>query len=171
MVKTSSKRSESKKTASKSPASKPTFGHGGARKGAGRKPNGEVAGVSHLARPSVPRDSLVHVVLKFHDDVASLRSKKMFAILTHSLESGADLHGSRIVQYSIGRSELHLLVEASSNKSLSKTMQGFSIRVARGVNRSMVKKGRVFADRFHSKVLATPAEVREARSEISTKVP
>jgi hypothetical protein len=36
------------------------------------------------------------------------------------------------------------------------------IRIARGLNRVMKRSGRVFADRYHSRILRTPSEVRNA---------
>jgi hypothetical protein len=36
------------------------------------------------------------------------------------------------------------------------------IRMARGLNRLMQRRGRVFADRFHAHLLRTPNEVRRA---------
>ena len=41
-------------------------------------------------------------------------------------------------------------------------MKGLSVRFAKGLNRMMGRSGRVIADRFHSRVLATPSEVRRA---------
>ena len=37
-----------------------------------------------------------------------------------------------------------------------------AIRMAKGLNRVMGRKGTVFADRYHSRSLRTPAEVRRA---------
>jgi putative transposase len=139
------------------------FGHGGKRRGAGRKPNGNKAGVSHLARPVIRRTAPVHVTMKMDRRVANLRCKKMFAVIRRALHAGAKAHGGRIVQFSVQGDHIHLLVEASSNMALSKCMQGFSVRVAVGLNRCMSTKGKVFADRFHSHLLRTPTEVRNAR--------
>lgn len=41
-------------------------------------------------------------------------------------------------------------------------MQGLSIRMAKAINGLMGTKGRVFADRFHARVLETAREVRNA---------
>ncbi len=41
-------------------------------------------------------------------------------------------------------------------------MQALAIRIAKGLNRALGRKGRVFADRFHSRPLKTPLEVRRA---------
>jgi hypothetical protein len=57
---------------------------------------------------------------------------------------------------------LHLLVEASDRRALSRGMQGLSIRVARATNGELGRKGRVFADRYHARALTTPRAVRFA---------
>jgi hypothetical protein len=42
-------------------------------------------------------------------------------------------------------------------------MQGLAIRIARAINRAISRKrGKVFSDRYHEHVLATPSEVRAA---------
>src|SRR5690242_433275 len=57
---------------------------------------------------------------------------------------------------------IHLLVEAPDRDALAQAMKGLSVRFAKGFNRMMGRSGQVFADRFHSRVLATPSEVRRA---------
>ena len=41
-------------------------------------------------------------------------------------------------------------------------MQGLAIRIAKGLNRLMQRRGTVFADHYHAHILRTPAEVRGA---------
>jgi hypothetical protein len=41
-------------------------------------------------------------------------------------------------------------------------MKGLAVRLARGLNRLMGRRGTVFADHYHSHVLRTPDEVRTA---------
>jgi hypothetical protein len=41
-------------------------------------------------------------------------------------------------------------------------MQGLGIRLARGLNTLMKRRGRVVADRYHARLLATPLELRRA---------
>jgi putative transposase len=41
-------------------------------------------------------------------------------------------------------------------------MKAFSIRLAKGMNRLMRRRGPVLEDRCHAHVLRTPAEVRRA---------
>ena len=41
-------------------------------------------------------------------------------------------------------------------------MQGLAVRIARAINRLLGRKGAAFKDRFHSRVLNTPRQVRHA---------
>jgi len=59
---------------------------------------------------------------------------------------------------------MHLIVEADSARALGRGMQGFTIRVAKGLNGLVGRKGAVFTERYHSHVLKTPSEVRRARA-------
>ena len=72
--------------------------------------------------------------------------------------------GFRIIDWSIQGNHLHLIVEADSNAQLSRGMQGFCIRVAKGLNRLAGRKGTVFTERYYVRLLKTPAEVRNARA-------
>src|SRR5207247_1292169 len=73
-----------------------------------------------------------------------------------------DEHGLRIVHFAIQSNHVHLLVEARDARSLSRGMQGLLVRIARNSNRAWKRKGSVFADRYHSRALRTPREVRNA---------
>src|SRR5262249_10884764 len=44
----------------------------------------------------------------------------------------------------------------------SRGMQGLTIRLARAINRALGRTGKVFADRYHARILKTPTEVRNA---------
>jgi REP-associated tyrosine transposase len=46
--------------------------------------------------------------------------------------------------------------------ALSRGMQGFTIRTARAINRVILRKGSVWADRYHARPLASPRQVRNA---------
>ncbi|HEY2746400.1 MAG TPA: hypothetical protein VGL86_17330 [Polyangia bacterium] len=43
-------------------------------------------------------------------------------------------------------------------------MNGLGVRIARGLNRVMRRRGRVLDDRYHGRILRTPTEVRRARN-------
>ncbi len=137
-------------------------GHGGRRPGAGRKPKGERAGVSHHGRPKVSRSSPVHVTLRVLPHVWNLRSQRSLRVIETSLEGAKTWKTFRVVHFSSLGDHLHLVVEADDQRALSSGMQGLGIRLAKGLNRMMGRKGKVFADRFHAHVLSTPAETRHA---------
>jgi putative transposase len=134
---------------------------GGRRPGAGRKPKGDKAGVSHVARPSFGRLP-IHVTMRFGARVGDLRSKRAQAIVQEALSLGAERCGARIVQIAIAQHQVELIVEAPTGDALSRAIQGFSIRVAKGLNRMLGVHGRVFTDRFEARALRTPADVRRA---------
>ena len=50
------------------------FNWGGKRRGAGRKPKGERAGVSHAKRPEINPRHPLHVTLKLEAGISTLRS-------------------------------------------------------------------------------------------------
>ena len=137
-------------------------GRGGKRKGAGRKPKHGRAGVSHAKRPVLKRRFPVHVTLRMCPTVYNLRSKRCFTALSQAFWAGSNRFGFRLIRYSVQGNHVHLIAEAESNESLSKGMQGLTIRMARALNRVMNRKGRVFADRFHLHILKTINEVRNA---------
>ena len=135
---------------------------GGKRPGAGRKPKGKVAGVSHLRRPQFARLLPAHVTLRMAPHVYNLRSRRSFTIIGRALGKAADRFGVRIVQFSVQGHHVHLVVEAAASDALSRAMQGFAIRLAKGLNGMMRRRGRVLSDRYHAHVLRTPSEVLRA---------
>jgi hypothetical protein len=54
------------------------------------------------------------------------------------------------------------VLESDTTTMLARGVQGLAIRVAKAVNRILKRKGRVFGDRYHSRLLKTPREVRNA---------
>jgi REP element-mobilizing transposase RayT len=138
----------------------PTWG--GKRAGAGRKPGGARAGVAHRSRGAWTRPMPLHVTLRMAPHVYNLRSRRSFRVIAAALRGGADRFDVRIVQFSVQGNHIHLVVEAPDRRALARAIQGLSIRIAKGLNRMMVRKGRVMDDRYHARVLRTPTEVRRA---------
>jgi hypothetical protein len=146
-----------------------TFGfvrHGGARRGAGRKPKGKRAGVSHAKRPALASRFPVHVTMKLAKGLPGLRRPAIYRVLCEAFDKSRERAGRleggvfRLVHYSVQSDHLHLVCEAKDRLSLSRGLQGLSIRVAKALNRAWQRKGRVFADRYHLRILRTPREVR-----------
>lgn len=137
---------------------------GGKRKNAGRKrlDGATKPGVSHLERERFARTFPVHVTMRTARHVFNLRSDRSFSVIGRALAKAADRFGVRIVRYSVQGNHVHLIVEAATDAALSRAMQGFSIRVAKGMNKMMRRRGRVLGDRYHAHVLRTPTETRRA---------
>ncbi len=146
-------------------------GWGGAREGAGRpRKDGQAGpGVPHLRRPPLDARKPVHVTLKVRREVWSLRRGRSVRALKRAFAGLKGAHAQsgparlRVVHFSILSNHLHLIVEAGNRVALSRGLQSLEIRMARALNRSMERTGRVFADRFHAHILGTPTEVGRAR--------
>jgi REP element-mobilizing transposase RayT len=130
------------------------------RKKRGRKKTGR-AGVKHAVRPFVKRCPL-HVTLRMDRAVWNLRAGRCFRVLERAFYAGCSRFGGRVCHFSVQHDHVHLIVEAEDRMALARAMQGLEIRMAKGLNRVMQRKGRVFADRYHAKVLKTPTQVRAA---------
>ena len=137
-------------------------GRGGARPGAGRKPAGARAGVSHRARSLLASRFPVHVTIRVRDGLPTLRNRRVYAALRSAFAAGCERFGFRLAQYSVQRDHIHMIVEAKDRRALTRGMQGLLIRVAKGLNRLWERSGSVFSDRYHDKALRTPKEVRSA---------
>lgn len=135
---------------------------GGRRRGAGRPPRNAVAGVSHARRAGLSRHHAAHVTLCVRRGLPSLRQASLFVVVRAALAAGSERFGFRLVHFSVQSNHLHLLAEAADRRALSRGVQGLSVRLARGINRQLCCHGRVFADRYHARILKTPRAVRMA---------
>ena len=135
---------------------------GGKRRGAGRKPKGERAGVSHLRRPKLCERFPVHVTVRLREGLPSLRSKEAHLVLKRAFGAASGRFGFRLVHFSVQTEHLHFVAESSDERALSRGMLGLSVRVARALNALWRRHGQVFADRYHARILRTPREVRNA---------
>ena len=141
---------------------------GGSRAGAGRKPKGEKPGVSHASRAQLAARFPAHVTLKLLRGLPRLRSKNEYAALRAAFVAGctgcarATSGSFRLCHYAVLNDHLHLLVEAQDRLALARGVQGLAIRIAKALNRLWQRRGTVFADRYHDRILKTPREVRNA---------
>jgi REP element-mobilizing transposase RayT len=136
---------------------------GGARKGAGRKPRGESAGVAHRSRDELERCLPIHVTLTMAPSVYNLRSRRSFRVIEKALWVGADRFGVRVVEFSVQGEHIHLMAETDDRLALGRAIKGLSVRLAKGLNAMMGRKGPVVGDRYHARVLRTPTETRRVR--------
>jgi REP element-mobilizing transposase RayT len=117
---------------------------GGKRRGAGRKPKGEVALVSHAKRAQHASRFPLHVTLKLEQGLPSLRQTPPFRIVKRALAVATDRFGCRVVHYSVQSNHLHLIVETEDNRSLARGMNGLAVRIARTLNvEALIRRARV----------------------------
>ena len=135
-------------------------GRGGKRKGAGCKPSGLKAGVRHESRAKVTRHTPVFVTTKVVAGLPSLRSAEEEKVVLKAFCDVNRLGAIRVVQYSIQSNHLHLVVETRSAAQLSRGMSQLLIRIARRLNKLWGRKGKLWKERFHSRVVAGPKQMR-----------
>jgi putative transposase len=134
---------------------------GGRRSGAGRKPAPGRGYVPHRRRPAHDPRCPVHATLRVRAGLPSLRRDDVFGVTRAALAT-ASHDRFRVVHFSVQTDHVHLLLEGDGHIALQRGLQGLAIRVAKAVNRTLGRRGKLWADRYHARVLATPREVRHA---------
>ncbi|NVB85462.1 MAG: hypothetical protein HOV81_44265 [Kofleriaceae bacterium] len=131
--------------------------HGGWRPNAGRKK--KRGSTSHAARPEFASRFPQHVTLPVVAGVPSLASDWLMKIIRRTIRDSqkADF---RIVEFNVLGNHLHLVVEAAGKDALASGISGFEIRVAKRLNRALKRTGKLFAERYHARILTTPTQVR-----------
>ena len=94
--------------------------------------------------------------------MGNLRTDKRFRRIQRAFRYSCDRFGMRKEEFSVQGNHIHLIVEAHDKDALSRGMQGLAIRIAKGINRLSNRKGQIFSDRYHARILRTPTEVRNA---------
>ena len=137
-------------------------GRGGFRARAGRKPKAAADRKGHHPRPELAARFPVHVTMRRVADGPPLRRGDCYAVLRRCFSAGKNRFGFRLVHYSVQGNHIHLICEAEDRKALTRGMQGLTIRIARRVNRRLGRRGKLFAQRYHARILRSPREVRHA---------
>ncbi len=73
---------------------------GGRRPGAGRKPKGDRAGVSHRTREALAARFPVHVTVRLERGLPGSREKQTYRAVKRVFAAGSDRFGFRLTQYS-----------------------------------------------------------------------
>jgi hypothetical protein len=134
---------------------------GGRRRGAGRKPAPGRRRMSHRRRPVHDRQCPAHVTLRVRAGLPSLRRGHVFGVVRTALAASSG-PSFRLLQFSVQSDHVHALVEGDGPAAFVRGVQGLAIRLAKAVNRAVARRGAVFADRYHVRMLPTPREVRHA---------
>ena len=120
---------------------------------------GEAACVSHHGRAELKERFPVHVTVRIARGLPGLRDRNAYRLLLRSFRAGRDRFGFRLNHYSVQTNHIHMIVEAEDSRSLTRGMQGLQIRIAKALNKLWHRAGKVFADRYHNRILCTPREV------------
>ena len=143
---------------------------GGKRSHAGRPPAGKRSSSPHKARAPINAAHPQHITMRVEPEVAALRRDHMLAAVRRALKTVAGRDLFRILDFSLQHGHVHLLTEAEHADGLARGMQAFQIAAARYINQAhsaatgSKRRGRVFVDRYHVRVLTTPRAVRHARA-------
>jgi len=135
--------------------------HGGARKGAGRKPRAERKGfVAHFTREAYEGKHPVHITVRVLE-APSLRRADIYAALK-AVFAKSSANGFRLLHFSVQHNHIHLIVEADDTQKLARGMQRLLSRSAMTVNPLAGRKGKLWRDRYHRQDLKSPTAVRNA---------
>jgi REP element-mobilizing transposase RayT len=127
--------------------------------------------VAHRRRPWHDADHPVHVTLRARRGLPNLRGHALAGALGRAFRLAATRRrryeverrkSFRVLHFSIQPDHVHLIVEASSARALSRGMQGLASRLARRANRAAQRRGAFFTERYFARPLATPTELRNA---------
>jgi REP element-mobilizing transposase RayT len=118
--------------------------------------------VPHVKRPALASRFPVHVTLSMEKDLPNLRSPAVFRVVKQSLSLSREREDFRLVHYSVQGHHLHLIVEAHNAEALSRGIKGLSVRMAKRLNFALKRRGRVFSDRYFSRILRTPSQTKGA---------
>lgn len=139
---------------------------GGRRDGAGRRRAPGRGAVPHHRRERHAGAHPVHVTMRARRGLPPFRERVLFAAMRERIRaanaSPAVGGAFRVVHFSVQNDHVHLIVEAAAARDLARGVQGLAIRLAKGINVTLGARGRVWADRFHSRELTTPRSVRNA---------
>ena len=117
--------------------------------------------VPHSTRPEL--SGVCHVVLRIRRGLPWLRTPRTYRVLERAFRQGKEKSGFAVVQFSVQRDHLHLLVETAGKQPLARGMQGLAIRIAKALNRYWRRRiGSVFAERYFARVLEGYREMRRA---------
>ena len=142
---------------------------GGRRPGAGRKAiKGRRSNVPHRRRERHASSRPVHVTLRARSGLPSLRSERIYGMFNSVLcdQRKRRYAGAfQVVDFTVQDNHLHLIVESrgsDAHRDLRAGVSGLVIAFAKRLNMILRRRGKVWGDRWHSRELGSPREVRSA---------
>ena len=137
------------------------------RKNVGRPKQGERASERHAVRQKLRASQPVHVTMRAHRDVGTLRRHDIMHAIREALITLAKREDVfRVVHFSVQSNHVHLIIEARDRVALWRGMQAFGISAAKHINALLVgadgrrRRGSVFPDRYFARILNSRRQVR-----------
>jgi REP element-mobilizing transposase RayT len=90
--------------------------------------------------------------------VWQLRTTRCFRVIRRAFVNGGLRFGFKLVHFSVQGNHIHLIGEAESTLAVSRAIKGLGVRIARGLNSVMGRRGSVLSDRYHMVVVTTPLQ-------------
>jgi REP element-mobilizing transposase RayT len=97
------------------------------------------------------------------EEVGQLRTWEAYGAFWNAAFKVSSRDDFRIVDITLEVNHLHLTVEASDERALSRGMQAFKISAARHINRAMGHTGTVFPERYNAKQITGRRQARDVR--------
>lgn len=116
---------------------------GGRRPGSGRKRKVERERVPHRKRAALKERLPVLVTIRMRDAALNMRNGRCYTVLKRAFSGASNRFGMRLCEFSVQGNHLHMLVEASDERALSRRMQGLGVRIAVALNRVLNREGSV----------------------------
>ncbi len=101
-------------------------------------------------------------MLRTRETIPRLRQRRMYHVIREVLAHFIAGDGFRVVHISIQHNHLHMIVEAAHEQALTRGMQRFAIRTARGINRVRRRRGKVYKFRYKASQITTRSYARNA---------
>src|SRR3569623_2211170 len=137
----------------------------------------------HTKRPTFGTRRALHITLRIERAIGSQRTRTCYDAIQSAALTVLPHEECRIVQLSIQRTHLHLIVEAETSAALTRGMKAFEISAAKHLNAAVSRagswwqrrqaravgtevpkrrKGRELADRYHARAITSPQQARRA---------
>ena len=133
---------------------------GGHRKGAGQKKT-RVNEPSHARRKVINFRKPMHITIRLAPNKPSLREKRMQLAFLRAIGK-AKARGLAVQHYALVGNHAHFMVETEDNRSLARGMMSLTKTLSWAVRKIFNIGGSLFAGRFHTQILDTPTQVRNA---------
>src|SRR6185436_865214 len=92
----------------------------------------------------------------------SMRRRGEYTTLRAAFAKRCEGDAFRLLHYSVQHDHVHMIVEAGDRAAVARALQGLLTSIAKRLNCIWRRRGTVFADRYHDRLLRTPREVRNA---------